>query len=267
MTQDLDIGITQCRQVARRLIFLRSQRGMKCAENDVELSHRFRIHVALAARVQIHLNRAKNGQPRSAHDSVRRSDLARLFRQCFLIDPAGDFQPFRMIGDRDVLVTAGFCRFRHFQNRSRTVAPLGVHLQIAFQSLRPFDVCRQDGERIRPSKKITSNRRRPVCVPGWFSDPGAKLLFNERPNAMQLGQGPASADQVTRQFGPAKCATRGAPKRAHQDTGAGPRFSCQQFRQISVGKSRDHRSETGAARAASVRELRKCRIARGTTAA
>src|SRR5205085_8197371 len=116
------------------------------------------------------------------------------------------------------------------KNGRGTVAPSGVHLQIASQSLRPLRICGEKSARIGTGEKIAPERRRLCFYPGRFFDPCVKLLGNEWTDAVEFRQRTTCRDEITREFGPEERAASSAPKRADQNTGAGLRLSCKQFR-------------------------------------
>src|SRR6476646_8831780 len=54
MTENVDVRISKGREVAERLVFLRAQGRMKCAQHYVEPGECRQIHVPFATRIQIH---------------------------------------------------------------------------------------------------------------------------------------------------------------------------------------------------------------------
>ena len=55
----------------------------------------------------------------------------------WLIDAAGNFESFGMVGDGNVFIAASNGGLRHFRDRCRAIAPKRVHLQIALYAAQP----------------------------------------------------------------------------------------------------------------------------------
>src|SRR5205823_14416396 len=87
-SENLDVGITNGGKIAVSLVFLAAQRGMKRTEDKVKRPQRGWIHITLADRIEVHLNRTQNGQASTtgAKLAIHHIDLTGLFLQlCFVM--------------------------------------------------------------------------------------------------------------------------------------------------------------------------------------
>ncbi len=65
---------------------------MEAAEHEVQVTQRARIHVTIAAGIQIQFERMQNLHPQcfGSHGGIHRVDLLGLFAQLLLVDSAGN---------------------------------------------------------------------------------------------------------------------------------------------------------------------------------
>ncbi len=202
---------------------------MKRTEHKIEFPERLRIHVTFAAWVEIHFGRFQNMAARFPIHSI---DLSCLLAQGALIDPPGDLQPFRMIGDGDVFVTSLASRLRHFQNRPAAVTPLAVHLQVATQSCRPARIAGEDAARLC--------KRQEIAPDIWGANdarlfhPALDSLFQKWSNAAKRGEGFAVSENFAGFARPQKCRPRRATISALRITRCALGFASKKLGNIAI---------------------------------
>src|SRR2546423_14703231 len=139
-----------------------------------------------------------------------------------------------MNGNYVVLTAAPEPGVRHMHDTCARVAPTGMYLQVPVQSLRPFRFRGENESCIGVRKKIAPNRWRLGLIPRRIFDPFLKLPCDEWPDAVKLGQRPASGDEIGREFRPKKGAPRRAAKGPNQNSRASLRLLRQELRQIAI---------------------------------
>ena len=163
---------------------------MEAADDDIKFRQSFLFHVAFTCRIQVQFQGPQNPESivsGSFELPVNRFDFSRLLFKLSLVDPAGDLQALRMIGDGDVLVIARHGGVRHVADRTFAVAPCAVHLEIAFYAREPGRISGQYRTRFGEGQEVLAQRRR-IKSRRRIGEPGFYDFFQIRSNALQLGQ-------------------------------------------------------------------------------
>src|SRR4029453_232149 len=139
MGENLDGWVAQRRNETRGLNLLFSQRGMKRSEHDIEFTENGRVYIYFSIDGKVHFGGSKHFQTKTCASQrfIDDTNFLSLRIQSPLIQSAGDLQAFGMVGNADILVAALARRLGHLENGRRTVAPISVHVKVAFQFAAP----------------------------------------------------------------------------------------------------------------------------------
>ena len=115
---------------AIRLIVVLPQLGVRRRQHDVEGRRLIVGEIEMARRVDVRLNPLQQSESAAVAcvDAVDSEPLRRGFGHRHA---AGDSEPVRMIGHRGVLIASLNAGVGNLLDRRSTIAPFGVHLQIA----------------------------------------------------------------------------------------------------------------------------------------
>src|SRR5437868_15201005 len=112
---------------------------MKAAKRQIKRRQAALVHIALAPRIEIYLERTEDAQlpAISKKLSIQLLDLSSLLLHLLFVDATGDLQSLRVVGDCHVLIAPLNGCLRHFGNRSLAVTPDAMHLQITLYLQKP----------------------------------------------------------------------------------------------------------------------------------
>jgi hypothetical protein len=125
------------------------------AQDEVEAAQEVGIHVALAGRGEVHLDRAEDPEAGCGEPLVCLVDLDALSKERGLVHPAGDREAYGVVGDGDVFVSERRGPTGHLIERRGPVAPGRVHLEVAAETRR-VGFGGQDLSRFRPGHEAAA---------------------------------------------------------------------------------------------------------------
>ena len=166
MPENVDARCRHRLDHARGLIRRGPQPGMRGGHHDFELAQFSRRHVHRSIGANIRLDAFEQPE-RAAGACIDAIDLTVLLEQAVHRHPARNGQAVGMVRHRAELISAGDSRPDDVVERLGSVAPGGVHLQIATvigeaRSLQPPIL--QGSDHLRPAQKMTAQSAAPVHV-------------------------------------------------------------------------------------------------------
>ena len=87
-------------------------------------------------------------------------DLLSLPGEGGFVDPPGDRQPFRVVGDRDILMSERGCRARHVLDRHGPIAVCRVHLKVGANGCSCIRMVGKDAPSMRQRGEPRADRGR-----------------------------------------------------------------------------------------------------------
>ncbi len=185
---------------------------MKTSEHNIKPIQSGLIHVPRPRRRQIQLDRTKYAKTAASpsHILANRCDLVSLFRELVFVDAASNLESFGMVSDRNIGITAQSRCLCHVLDRRGTVAPKGVHLQIAPNLMEALRILRSQYPGFRNCQEVLSNLRNGFFRVRRMLKPVQDLPFEIRTNTCELCKALSATDHVLCLFRPKKGTACGA---------------------------------------------------------
>lgn len=117
---------------------------MKTAQHPIELFERRGLHDPFAGRKKIHPSQLQMVNPCFLKPRFNAAISFACFWSRRSSSPPGEFKPFGVICDADVLIAPLQCLSRHVLDGPFSIALLSVHLEVSLKVLLPVGVLCQD---------------------------------------------------------------------------------------------------------------------------
>ena len=115
---------------------------MKCSQHDIERPQSARRKVPFSLRIKIQLDGTQHAE--LFRFRIHLGNFHGLLGELLLVYAARNFESLGVIRNRDVFIAAPDCAFCHAADRSRSIAPFGVHLKVTPQpQLSQRMICEQ----------------------------------------------------------------------------------------------------------------------------